>query len=53
MSPIALNGQIAQMTSWLNDRALAEGAKNWAREVIAGLKRRLEVVLVQEAEGER
>ena len=48
-----LNGQIAQMTSWLNDRALAEGVKSWVREVIARLKRRLEVALVQEAEGER
>lgn len=48
-----LKGQIAQMTSWINDRELAAGVKNWAREVVAGLRRRLEVVLVQEAEGER
>jgi hypothetical protein len=50
---IRLNGQIAQLTSWVNDRRLSPGVKTWAREVVASVKRRLEVVLVEEAEEDR
>jgi hypothetical protein len=48
-----LNGQIAQLNSWINDRDLSAGVKSWARSVIASLKRRLEVVVVREAEEDR
>lgn len=50
---VRLNGQIAQLSAWVNDRALSAGVKTWARNVIDGLKKRLEVVLLQEAEEDR
>jgi hypothetical protein len=50
---VRLNGQIAQLSAWVNDRDLSTGVKAWARYVIASLNKRLEVVLLQEAEEDR
>jgi hypothetical protein len=48
-----INGQIAQLTAWVNDRNEPIGVKTWARGMIANLQARLEVVLIQEAEEDR
>lgn len=48
-----LNKQIAQMRSWVDNRAMSAGVKSWARSVIGYLNRRLEVVLIEEAEQDR
>jgi hypothetical protein len=50
---VRLNGQIAQLSAWVTDRTLSAGVKAWARNVIDGLKKRLEVVVLQEAEEDR
>jgi hypothetical protein len=48
-----LRGQIAQMQSWVDNSAWSAGVKTWARTVIGYLNRRLEVVLIEEAEQDR
>jgi hypothetical protein len=50
---VRLDGQITQLSAWVSDRELSTGVKSWAREVIDRLKRRLEAVLLEEAEGDR
>ena len=47
---VRLNGRIAQLSAWVNDRELSAGVKTWARNVIDSLNKRLEIVLLQEAE---
>lgn len=48
-----LNSQIDQLTAWVDDRGLSAGVKAWAHESIRSLRRRLEFVLVREAEEDR
>jgi hypothetical protein len=50
---VRLNGQITQLSAWVNDRELSAGVKDWARDVIGSLKKRLETVLLEEAEEDR
>ncbi len=50
---VHLNGQIAQLETWVGDPSQSAGVKRWAREVTANLKRRREVVLLEEAEEDR
>jgi hypothetical protein len=50
---VRLNGQIAQLETWVRDPSQSAGVKRWAREAIANLKRRREVVLLEEAEDNR
>lgn len=45
-----LRGQLNQLDEWISDPALSAGVKAWARMVSSALQRRLEVVLVEEAE---
>jgi hypothetical protein len=49
---IRLNRQIAKLSDWTSNRELSTGVKTWAREVIAALNRRLDTVLMEEAEEE-
>ncbi|MFI5898472.1 hypothetical protein ACIA5D_51250 [Actinoplanes sp. NPDC051513] len=48
-----LNKQIAQLDKWIANKNEPAGVKSWARTVIGYLKKRLEVVLVEEAEERR
>lgn len=49
---VRLTSQIGQLTGWKNDRKQSSGVKKWARDMIVGLRRRRDEVLVREAEGE-
>jgi hypothetical protein len=48
-----LNAQISQLSGWVADKDQPAGVKSWARKRITSLKRRLDTVLEEEAEGDR
>jgi hypothetical protein len=47
-----INGQIAQLTQWVQTPGEPEGVKRWARQMIEGLSRQRESALQEEAEEE-